>query len=157
MREETTTLLRPCASRKETGFCSDCPREIYYFLEITHQPLWLVSLLNTSYFKKGGDYYVISGGIVMVSGSAELETLLKTNRNVQISAHVSMLQCVVWLWDGKDSREMSRVIREIFVKQLWCCFIKPSWSTAWSPTHLMSTHIHLTFQLPLHANPSISD
>lgn len=159
MREETTTLLQPCASRKETGFCSDCPREIYYFLEITHQPLWLVSLLNTSYLKKGGilcytrqyrdgEWFCRAGNVAQ-----------NKQKCSDICPRIDVAMCCVvvrWKRFKRNVKGHRGDICEAALMVFHKAFLKYSMITK-TRTHLMSTHIHLTFQLPLHANPSISD
>lgn len=172
MREETTTLLQPSARRKETGFCSDwTERSIASWRPFTGlsglhhsqtQTTWNLGLL--CYIKRYHD-----GGLF-----SELKTLLfQANRCSEMSSRVYItyieLQWFIsnvlcgWMKEKiQGNRNIGEILKHLYGAALLMVFCKAVLKYSMSiKTHthtaLKSTHILLTFQLPVHANLSISD
>lgn len=144
--------------------------KIYYFLETVHWTFWLVSIPNGNYFK----FWIImlhqtlSWSWWRVVSRAEVPDI---QRDVEKWAHVFVtnikeqwfISCVAGWMKGKSRGDIRWKLMRFYGAPLmaFCKAILKDSMSIWTHTHThttwRSTHILLTFQLPVHANLSISD
>lgn len=136
-------------------------REIYYFLETIHWTLWLASLPNTNYFKFG---------IIMLHQTLSWWWVVFRAENIAVP-HKQMfrneLMCLyhkhqtAMIHKIQGKRNAREILKHLYGAALmvFCKAVLKHSMSIKTHTHtaLKSTHILLTFQLPVHANLSISD